>query len=161
MHPTKDEFVRLAQTSNLIPVYREILADTETPISVFRKLDTGPYNFLLESVEGGERWGRYSFMGIDPIFTFKSRGTLASIETNNGSKEQTVKDPLRLLETLLAEYRPAPVEGLPRFFGGAVGYIGYEVVSFFESIPDDLSDEISVPDTWFMVPRTVLIFDNL
>lgn len=161
MHPTKDEFVRLAQTSNLIPVYREILADTETPISVFRKLDTGPYNFLLESVEGGERWGRYSFMGIDPIFTFKSRGTLASIETNNGSKEQTVKDPLRLLETLLAEYRPAPVEGLPRFFGGAVGYIGYEVVSFFESIPDDLSDEISVPDTWFMIPRTVLIFDNL
>jgi anthranilate synthase component 1 len=161
MHPKKNEFVRLAQTSNLIPVYRKILADTETPISVFRKLDTGPYNFLLESVEGGERWGRYSFMGIDPIFTFKSRGTLASIEIKNESKEQTVKDPLRLLETLLAAYRPAPVEGLPRFFGGAVGYIGYEVVSFFEPIPDYLSDEISVPDTWFMVPRTVLIFDNL
>lgn len=161
MYPSRDEFIRLAKTSNLIPVYREILADTETPISVFRKMGTVPHSFLLESVEGGEKWARYSFMGIDPIFTFKSRGCHTIIQSGNGSEEQTVDDPLRFLETRLAAYRPAQLDGLPRFFGGAVGYIGYEMVSFFEPIPDALPDGPGVPDTWFMVPRIVLIFDNL
>jgi anthranilate synthase component 1 len=161
MHPARDDFITLAGASNLIPVYREIIGDIETPISVFKKLGTGPYAFLLESVEGGERWARYSFMGIDPMFTFKSKGTHTSIHTDKASEEQTVEDPLGLLQTRLATYRPAQIDGLPRFFGGAVGYIGYEMVSFFEPIPDALADELSVPDTWFMVPRTVLIFDNL
>jgi anthranilate synthase component 1 len=161
MYPSRDEFIELAKTSNLIPVYREMFADTETPISVFRKMGTGPYSFLLESVEGGEKWARFSFMGIDPILTFKSRGSHTIIQSCNGSEEQTVDDPLRLLQTRLAGYRPARLDGLPRFFGGAVGYIGYEMVSFFEPIPDTLPDEPGVPDTWFMVPRIVLIFDNL
>ena len=129
MYPSRDEFIRLAKTSNLIPVYREVFADTETPISVFRKMGTGPYSFLLESVEGGEKWARFSFMGIDPMFTFKSRGSYTIIQSCNGSEEQTVDDPLRLLQTRLADYRPARLDGLPRFFGGAVGYMGYEMVS--------------------------------
>lgn len=161
IHPAKDDFITLAGTSNLIPVYREIIGDTETPISVFKKLGTGPYAFLLESVEGGERWARYSFMGMDPIFTFRSKGAYTSIHSDKGCEEQTAEDPLGLLQTRLAAYRPAQIGGLPRFFGGAVGYIGYEMVSFFEPIPDALADELRVPDSWFMVPRTVLIFDNL
>ena len=160
-YPTKDEFLRLAETSSLIPVYQEIFADLETPISIFRKLDTGPYSFFLESVEGGERWGRYTFMGFEPLFTLMSRGTRVSIQKGNKSEEQTVNDPIRFLETRLAVYRPARVAGLPRFFGGAVGYIGYETVSFFEPIPDSLADPLGLPDTWFMVPGMVLIFDNL
>jgi len=160
-YPSKDEFIRLTKTSNLVPVYGEILADTETPISVFRKVGTGPHSFLLESVEGGEKWARYSFMGIDPMFTFKSRGRHITIQSGDGSEEQTVDDPLRFLQTRLAAYRPAQLDGLPRFFGGAVGYIGYETVSFFEPIPDALPDGPGLPDTWFMVPTTVLIFDSL
>ena len=159
--PTRKAFLELAETSNLIPVYREILSDLETPISVFKKLNPGPYSFLLESVEGGERWGRYTFVGFDPLFIFKSKGTRVTIQRGSHSEEQTVEDPLRFLQSRLASYRPAVLEGLPRFFGGAVGYIGYEVVSFFEPIPDNLADERGLPDTWFIVPRTLLVFDNL
>jgi len=159
--PTREAFLELAETSNLIPVYREILSDLETPISVFKKLNPGPYSFLLESVEGGERWGRYTFVGFDPLFIFKSKGTGVTIQRGGHCEEQTVEDPLRFLESRLASYRPAALEGLPRFFGGAVGYIGYEAVSFFESIPDNLADERGLPDTWFVVPRTLLVFDNL
>jgi anthranilate synthase component 1 len=161
MYPTKDEFIGLAASSNLIPVYQEILADMVTPISVFRNLGTCPYCFFLESVEGGERWGRYTFMGMDPMFVFRSNGTHTVIQTVDHREEQTVEDPLRLLENRLGVYKPAQIEGLPRFFGGAVGYVGYETVSFFEPIPDSLPDLMGVPDTWFMIPRMVLIFDNL
>ncbi len=161
IYPKKDDFLRLSEISNLIPVYSEIFADTETPISVFRKLGGAPYTFLLESVEGGERWGRYSFMGLEPLFIFRSKGTHVNIESNGVSEEQKVQNPIRCLQERLAAYRSVQFEGLPRFFGGAVGYIGYEMVSFFEPVQDNLSDELQVPDTWFMVPRTVLIFDNL
>jgi anthranilate synthase component 1 len=159
--PTREGFLKLAETSNLIPVCREIFSDLETPISVFKKLNRGSHSFLLESVEGGERWGRYTFVGFDPFFTFKSKGTRVTIQRGSHSEEQSVEDPLRLLEEQLAAYRPALLEGLPRFFGGAVGYIGYEAVSFFEPIPDDLADERELPDTWFVVPRILLVFDNV
>ncbi|NVM57970.1 MAG: anthranilate synthase component I [Desulfobacterales bacterium] len=161
MYPTKDDFMKMVGTSNLIPVYREIVADTETPISIFKKLDPAPCSFLLESVAGGERWGRYSFMGFQPLLIFKSKDTRVSIQAGNELQEHTVQDPVRFLQTCLAAYRPARVEGLPRFFGGAVGYFGYEVTSFFEPIPDGLADELNLADTWFMVPRIVLIYDNL
>jgi len=161
IYPTKAEFARLAAESNLIPVYREIFADTETPISVFKKVGQSSYSFLLESVEGGERWGRYSFIGIEPLFTFRSEAKCVSIGSGDDFEKIGVEDPLSLLERLLSAYRPARMKGLPRFFGGAVGYIGYEVISFFEPIPDRLTDNYDVPDTWFMVPRMVLIFDNL
>jgi len=161
IYPSRETFTSLAQGANLIPIYREILADTETPIRVFKTLDTEPYAFLLESVQGGERWSRYSFMGMAPMLIFESKGTRVRIESGGKTQELEVEDPLRLLKTTLAAYRPISIEGLPRFFGGAVGYIGYETVSFFEPIPDTLPDELGVPDTWFMVPRVVLIFDNL
>ncbi len=161
MHPSKDLFLKLTTESNLIPVFREILADTETPIGVFRKLGGAPYCFLLESVQGGEKWARYSFMGIEPLATFKSKGTHVSVEAGAERQEYDVEDPVRFLETQLAAFRPARVQGLPRFFGGAVGYLAYETVSFFEPIADKLADDLDLPDTWFMVPRVVLIFDSL
>ena len=161
IQPSKDEFVALTSGSNLIPVYQEILADMVTPISVFRHLANCPYCFFLESVEGGERWSRFSFMGMDPMFVFKGQGTHVVMRSGDHTEEQTVEDPLRLLENCLGEYKPARLKGLPRFFGGAVGYMGYETVSFFEPIPDKLPDALGVPDTWFMIPRMVLIFDNL
>lgn len=161
MTPTKKQFLELARSWNIIPVYQEILADMVTPISVFRNVGNSPYCFFLESVEGGERWGRYSFTGTDPMLVFKSKGTDVEIQTGSGTEKLKVDDPLRLLESRLSAYHAAPLEGLPRFFGGAVGYIGYETVSFFEPIPDRLPDNLGVPDTWFMVPRTVLIYDNL
>jgi anthranilate synthase component 1 len=100
-------------------------------------------------------------MGMDPMFVFRSKRNHITIRVGDDVEEQTVEDPLRLLEDRIAAYRPARIEGLPRFFGGAVGYIGYETVSFFEPIPDALPDLLGSPDTWFMIPRIVLIFDNL
>ena len=137
LQPSKDEFVALTSGSNLIPVYQEILADMVTPISVFRHLANCPYCFFLESVEGGERWSRFSFMGMDPMFVFKGHGTHVVMRSGDHTEEQTVEDPLHLLENCLGEYKPARLKGLPRFFGGAVGYMGYETVSFFEPIPDN------------------------
>ena len=161
VHPTKEAFKDLARTANVIPVYQEILADTETPIRILKTLDTGHHSFLLESVEGGEKWSRYSFIGMDPMLIFQSNGNHIRIESDGEITEKQVDDPLRFLENKLAEYQPAPVEGLPRFFGGAVGYMGYETVSFFEPIPDTLEEKLNVPDTWFIVPRVLLIFDAL
>jgi anthranilate synthase component 1 len=146
---------------NLIPVYREILGDMETPISLFRTLDPGKYGFLLESVEGGERWSRYSFMGMEPMFTFQSKGRQVTIRSPRGTQEFQVDDPLQRLAEHLEIFRPVMMDGLPRFYGGAVGYIGYETVSFFEPIPDRLPPRVDVPDTWFMAPKIVLICDNL
>lgn len=159
--PTKDLFIELAGASNLIPVCREIFADTETPIGVFKKLGEGQYSFLLESVQGGERWGRYSFMGIEPMFVFKSRKNSVVMQTAEGIETMTVDDPLKFLQKYMDAYRPAAVDNLPRFFGGVVGYLGYEMVSFFESVPDTLPDELNLPDAWLMAPGLVLVFDNL
>jgi len=156
-----DSTVGEGQTPNLIPVYREILGDMDTPISLYRTLRPSKYSFLLESVEGGERWSRYSFMGMDPMFTFQSKGNRVTLRFGERIEDHEVEDPLRFLAARLAPFRPLRMEGLPRFYGGAVGYLGYETVSFFEPIPDSLPDRTDVPDTWFMIPRLVLIFDNL
>ncbi|MBW2108490.1 MAG: anthranilate synthase component I [Deltaproteobacteria bacterium] len=161
MYPSKDEFIKLSETFNLIPVYQDVSADMATPIGVFSILGTHEYCFFLESVEGGERWGRYSFMGLDPMLIFKSHGTDVEIQSEKKTDRFTVEDPIRTLEDRLRHYRSARISGLPRFFGGAVGYIGYETVSFFEPIADTLPDPLRLPDTWFMIPRLVLAFDNL
>src|SRR5207253_1282195 len=118
--PARGDLRTLAREGNLIPVCREILADLETPVSAFLKIHRGPYGFLLESVEGGEKWGRYSFLGTEPARVFRSRGRTVEIETPGRTPErQTVDDPFEALRRLLAAYRPVPVPGLPRFAGGA------------------------------------------
>ena len=125
--PARDEMASLARRGNVVPVCREILADLETPVSAFLKIHRGPYGFLLESVEGGEKWGRYSFLGTEPARVFRSRGRTVEVETPGRPPEcQTVDDPFEALRRLLATFRPVPVPGLPRFAGGAVGHIGYD-----------------------------------
>ena len=144
---------------DLIPLYKEIFVDTETPVSAFLKVGGG-MSFLLESVEGGEKWGRYSFIGIHPRMVFRSRGRVAEIE-ECGRTTERVGDPLELLQGILKGFRPVEVEGLPRFYGGAVGYVSYDTVRFFERLPEVAERDIEIYDTFFIVPDTLLIFDNV
>jgi anthranilate synthase component I len=148
MYP-KLEDIRTTNTgANVIPVYREIVADLETPVSAFLKLNRGGYSFLLESVEGGERIGRYSFIGTEPYRTVK-------IPYNDQS------DPLLPVAAELQRYKVAEIDGLPKFTGGAVGYIGYEAVTRFEDLPSLAADTLSIPLAFFMLADTMLIFDHV
>ncbi|MDE0022276.1 MAG: anthranilate synthase component I [Candidatus Poribacteria bacterium] len=161
--PDRAEFRRLARDYNLIPVYREILADTETPVSAYMKTCGGEYSFLLESVEGGERVARYSFLGSNPSLVFMSRrGRVTLLDTFAGkSRSFSSDDPLQDLERLLASYRPAPMESLRRFHGGAVGFLGYDMVRHFERLPDETVDDAQLPDSMFMLTDTALVFDRV
>jgi anthranilate synthase component 1 len=159
--PDKAQFEKLAKKHNVIPVCVEILADTETPVSVLKKMyqNKGPA-FLLESVEGGERWGRFSFLSVSAkshvqVFSREVRilenGSLTKIPHNG--------DPLAVLRDFMGRFNPADMPELPRFWGGLVGYLTYEMVSFFEKIPNLLPEDAPIAD--FIIPDEVLIFDNI
>jgi anthranilate synthase component I len=160
--PSFDEFRQKAKKGNLIPVYREILADMETPVSAFLKIDDGRHSFLLESMEGGEKWARYSFLGSRPSVIVKSFGRTAEV-IRNGKKERLPfdHDPLEVIKDLLSAYAPVPDHSLPRFFGGAVGFMGYDVVRFFEELPQQEKNGLDLPDVFFMITDTLVIFDNV
>ncbi len=163
--PSFDVFCQKATAGNLVPVYREIVADCETPVSAFLKIKNGDYPFLFESVEGGEKWGRYSFLGADPSVIISGKGKEVVVTHRHEAGEITEKttvssDPLQVLKELLSQYKPVEVEGLPRFFGGAVGYLSYDVVRFFESI-DSKHPAKEAPDFFFLITDTLLIFDNV
>ena len=160
--PSVKEFCRLAETGNLIPVYREILADMETPVSAFRKIDDQKSSFLLESIEGGEKWARYSFLGSGPARLFRSRDDYYEVVCGGQVEESGhCADPLERLRQLMAIYQPVEVAGLPRFFGGAVGYLGYDMVRFVEELPDQNPRQINGWDACFMLTERLLIFDNM
>jgi anthranilate synthase component I len=160
--PDFETFARRAGEGNLIPVCREILADTETPVTALMKLADRPHVFLLESVEGGEKWARYSFLGADPRLIFRVREGEVVIEENGAVRRiPHGGDPLRFLKELLDRYRPVPLEGLPRFFGGAVGFLGYDMVRYFERIPACKGDAPVEDEAVFLVTDTLLIFDNV
>jgi anthranilate synthase component 1 len=163
--PSLEEFRRLAEKGNLIPVYTELIADAETPVSAFEKIDDGQHSFLLESAETGGEAGRYSFVGTRPRAIFQSRGTQIRIEEGGQVREfETTRDPLHELEELMRAYRPAPpgAEGAahPRFMGGAVGYLSYDMVRFFEPIGPAKKDELGLPESLFLITEAVLIFDH-
>ena len=121
-YPTKEQFIRLAKKGNLIPVYKEILADVETPVSCFAKIDHGDYSYLLESVEGAEKVARFSFIGINPSLVFKSKNSRIEISTNGKKKiYRTTTDPLYELKDLMSNYKFVHTPDLPRFCGGFVG----------------------------------------
>ena len=162
-YPTLEEFKEKAKTGNTIPVYRPILADMETPVSAFYKLMPDNYAFLLESVEGGETVARYSFLGSQPSVLFQSKGHQVTIEylTKGEKVSKEYEDPLKALEEVMQNYRPVNVEGLPEFHGGAVGYMSYDMVRFVEELPDDTEDELQLPDCFFMIAETILIFDHV
>jgi len=160
--PSFDEYKQLASQGNLIPVYAEILSDLETPVSAFVRLADSEYAFLLESVEGGEKWARYSFLSANPQIIFRARGKRAEII--RGGRAEVIEgfdDALEPLKELMSEFKPVELPGLPRFIGGAVGYIAYDMVRHFEELPDDTDDELSVYDAHFMITDTIIVFDNV
>jgi anthranilate synthase component 1 len=160
--PTLEEFRRKAVRGNIVPVYKEILADMETPVSALRKINNGNYAFLLESVEGGENIAQYSFLGSNPSMVFYSKGNNVTIIKDGEKKEiSDVSDPMNELKKLMTEFQPVNVKGLPRFHGGAVGYVSYDMVRFFERLPSAKSDELNVPDCFFMLTDTILVFDHV
>lgn len=159
--PSREEFVELTAQGNLIPVYAEIFADMETPVSAFKKIDDGALSFLLESIEGGEKWARYSFLGSGPGTVFRSRADYYEVLTAGEIVESgRCDDPLERLKTLMQRYHPVVLPDLPRFCGGAVGYLGYDMVRFVEMLPDHNPKGIGVYDSCFLFTETLLIFDN-
>jgi anthranilate synthase component I len=161
IYPDFETFKKLAGKGNLIPVYREILADTITPVSVLMNFRSKPNVFLLESVEGGEKWGRYTFLGSDPRVIFRVRGERVYIQENGDNRVFPHDgDPLRSLKEILSRYRPVGIEGLPRFYGGAVGFLGYDMVRYFERLPVTPKEDLETDDAVFLVTETMLIFDN-
>ena len=162
LSPTREEFRALAGQGNLIPVFAELAADLDTPLSAFLRLRPGPYAFLLESVEGGEKWARYSFLGSDPLMVFTAKGKRISVRRADGTIELLPgSDPFKALRDLLAQFKPVPVPGLPRFQGGAVGFLSYDMVRHVERLPTLTTDDQKLPDAVFMFTDTLVVFDNL
>jgi len=161
-HTTLKDYLALAGQYDLIPVCKEVLADLETPVSVLRRFADNPNAFLLESIEGGETWGRYSFIGVEPELLFEIEHT--DSPGRSASAEPGVADPqlLRRLRPVYQGVRAAPIPGLPRFFGGAVGYIGYEAVREFERLPAPKPVRHgSRPISRFLKVDNLIVFDNL
>ena len=159
--PSFAEFSRLAKEGNVIPIYQEFLMDLETPLSFFQRLDKDSYAFLLESIEGSERWARYSFLGTRPYRIFKSRGSQVEILEDGRRKRFTADRPLDVLKKLLAEYRSVAVAGVPPFFGGALGYVAYDAVEQFHNIPLPKKNRLGLPEMFFIFVQTIVAFDNL
>jgi anthranilate synthase component 1 len=160
--PSFDEFAELAQHAGLVPVYRQLVGDTLTPVSAFCKIQEGDWAFLFESVVGGERVGRYSFLGAGPFLRFQAYGGRVEIhETGPLLSKFEQADPLRLLEEKLSAYRAPHVPGLPRFCGGAVGYAGYDAVRYVERLPHPPPDDRGLPDLCFAFYDRMVIFDHI
>ncbi len=165
--PSLDEFLHLARQASVVPVYRQLIGDTLTPVSAFCKIQEGDWAFLFESVVGGERVGRYSFLGSGPFLRFQAFGNRVQIqETQPGQRlaapvEIEHPDPLRLLEEKLSAFRAPHLPGLPRFCGGAVGYAGYDSVRYVEHLPNPPPDDRHLPDLCFAFYDRMVIFDHI
>jgi anthranilate synthase component 1 len=165
-YPSFEEFEALARAASLVPVYRQLVGDTLTPVSAFCKIQEGEWSFLFESVVGGERLGRYSFLGSGPFLRFQAYERQVQIQEASGTGRPVVQefehpDPLRLLEEKLAAYRAPHVAGLPRFSGGAVGYAAYDSVRYVERLPSPPPDDRHLPDLCFAFYDRMVIFDHL
>ncbi|PYK25903.1 MAG: anthranilate synthase component I [Verrucomicrobia bacterium] len=160
--PTLDEFIELAKRGNVIPVFAEFIADGETPVSAFKKLDCGGYSFLFESTEKNDVSGRFSFVGMDPRVVLQSYGCeVRIIEDGNQRRLETSSDPVDEVRNLMARYQFVSRPELPRFAGGAVGFIGYEAIHSFEpKVPFAQRDELHLPEALFMIPSALLVFDH-
>jgi anthranilate synthase component 1 len=164
--PDRAGFLASAHQGRLSFVYREYLADSETPVSAFAKLGRGPYSFLLESVTGGEKWAAYSFVGARPREVLRAKGPVVEILRPSGdgftvAERHSVSNPVAYVTEYVQALTPVVPPGLPRFFGGAVGWVGYDAVRFFERLPSTAPDELDLPDLCFALTDTVVVFDNV
>ncbi|MBI4420510.1 MAG: chorismate-binding protein [Gemmatimonadetes bacterium] len=161
-HTTFEEYRTLAGAGGIVPVVREFAADTLTPVTAFAAIHRPPFGFLLESLVGGERWARYTFLGTEPREAWRYRG--AQIDrwtvTTGWRPAGTTRDPLGHLGGMMRPLRAVAVAGLPRFMGGAVGYLGYDVVRTLEKLPDAPPDDVGLPDAVFMIADALVIVDN-
>jgi len=162
---TPEQFQQFVQQGyNRIPLVREVLADLDTPLSTYLKLANGPYSYLFESVHGGEKWGRYSIIGLPCRQVIKVFAQHVTVELNGAQiSSETVTDPLAWIETEQAKYRVPEIDGLPRFSGGLVGYFGYDTVRYIEPRLGACTkpDELETPDILLMLSEEVVVFDNL
>ncbi len=161
--PSLDQVRSLAGQGNLIPIYRELPADLETPVSVYLKLRDDSPSFLLESVEKGEQMGRYSFIGVQAPLALLARGGQVAIQGAGGAvlETRTAADPLEVVKDFVHQRTPIHVDGLPRFIGGAVGYLSYDWVRFVERLPATASDDLGLPDFVFLLADNLVIFDHV
>ena len=162
--PERETFVELAQTHGVVPVWREVLADLQTPVAVYDRLRDAGASFLLESVEHGERWGRWSFVGLSPFLQMTARDGQVHLEgdaPDEAGQAAETGDPLATLEVLLDTLRTPELPGLPPLFSGAVGYLGYDVVRFIERLPATGVDDLGMPDVHLMFPGQLIVFDHL
>jgi anthranilate synthase component 1 len=162
LSPSLDEFRTLAERGNLIPLVADLVADNETPISAFAKIRQSGHCFLFESAEKNEQSGRFSFIGFDPILIFRSAGSAISI-TENGQTQtrQSESDPLTELQGAMARFRFVPAPDIPHFVGGAVGFIGFDVVRFFEpKVKLHARDDLQLPEMVFVIARMLIVFDH-
>ena len=158
--PSREEFRRLARSHDIVPVHREFLADEETPVSAFRKLDPAGPVALLESIEGDENWGRYSMIALDPRRVFESRGQEIRIEENGRRETFEERNPMARLQQLVRSERAADLPGLPRMTGGAVGFGSYDLVRTFERLPERARNDLDLPDSRFVFFDTAVLFDH-
>src|SRR5262249_21390254 len=163
--PSFEDVSRLFEQGDLVPVYRTLPADLETPVSVYLKLaQSGEASFLLESVEGGENVARFSFLGVNPAAILTAHGS--EVREQRGDQTsvtalQPGQDALHVIKQAVDRYNPVPLPGLPRFIGGAVGFLTYDMVRSFERLPDTASDDLHLPDAAFMLIDTLVMFDHV
>ncbi len=162
-YPSFDEFAKLAQPGRTIPVYRQLLSDVLTPVTAYLRLSNADHAFLLESVVGGERIARYSFLGAEPVAVFRAKGNRVEITREGQTQTTDSSDPLKNLEELLASYHGIHLPNLPRFTGGAVGYASYDMVRYYEgeSLPNPPHDDRQLPDLLFGLYDSMVIFDHV
>ena len=164
-YPDFKEFKKLSKKGNLIPVYKEILADLETPVSAFAKISDNfneEYCYLLESVEKGKHLGRYSFLSTHPSLIFESKGKKIRYRIPGTKYQKEIEaNPIDELKRTMGRYKSVEIKGLPRFYGGAVGYVGYDLVRFIEDIPDMNPCELNLPDCLFIFTNNILVFDHV
>lgn len=159
--PDFDTFCQWADGHKLVPVYRQLVGDTLTPVTAYCKSLSGASSFLFESVVGGERVGRYSFLGADPFLMISAYGTRLVVSDGDTTEERESTDPLRDLEELLDRYRSPHLPGLPRFVGGAVGFAGYDTIRYAERLPNPPTDDRGLPDMQFAFYDRMVVFDHI
>ncbi|HOQ38259.1 MAG TPA: anthranilate synthase component I [Acetivibrio sp.] len=160
-YPEFDRVKELAEHYNIIPVSMEVYADMETPISLFKRFEESRFCFLLESVEGGEKWARYSIIGRNPFLIVKSYKNKTLISSRKEGQKEVEGNPVEIIRNIMKGFKGANLPYLPRFNGGAVGYFGYDLIRYYENLPNMPEDDLELPESYFMFCDEVLVYDHL